>query len=450
MKIVVFDDDPTGSQTVYGCPLLFKWDKEILTKGIKDPSPLLFLLTNTRSLTPENAEERLREVCKNLKEAFKETQLSLDQILFISRGDSTLRGHWVLEPKVINEELGPFDATFHIPAFFEGGRTTVNSIHLLNRIPIHKTIFAEDKIFGFSSSNLASYIEEKSNYKIKAKDIICININQLREASRDKLGMKRFINFLLKLSSNQTVVVDAESSTDLDTLVSAINFLGDSKKFLFRSAASLINSLSKIKSKNNRLKNFSNLRLRDKNGFLKPGIILVGSHVKLADQQLEILLEDASCIGLELPVKKISRLYESSEQAFLIADLEDLWNKKLSAILDKKMTPVLFTSRGEVFFSTINERMRFGIFLAQLMGRLVDRISSRLGYIISKGGITTYFLISEGLRLKSVDLKGQILPGLSVVSTSEKDKEKLPIITFPGNLGDKETMLDLFKIMQSI
>ena len=93
--------------------------------------------------------------------------------------------------------------------------------------------------------------------------------------------------------------------------------------------------------------------------------------------------------------------------------------------------------------------MRFGVFLAQLMGRLVNRISDRLGYIICKGGITTHILISEGLKIKFVKLKGQILPGLSVVCSCDKDKSKLPIITFPGNLGDKGTLLESLKIMES-
>ena len=68
---------------------------------------------------------------------FIENDLALDDTIFISRGDSTLRGHGFLEPEVINEEFGPYDATFHVPAFFEGGRTTVNGFHLLNDLPVH-------------------------------------------------------------------------------------------------------------------------------------------------------------------------------------------------------------------------------------------------------------------------------------------------------------------------
>ena len=44
MKVVVIDDDPTGSQTVHGCPLLLRWDVETLRRALRHPSPLLFLL----------------------------------------------------------------------------------------------------------------------------------------------------------------------------------------------------------------------------------------------------------------------------------------------------------------------------------------------------------------------------------------------------------------------
>ena len=37
-KIIVLDDDPTGSQTVHGCLLLTRWDKETLRESIIDDS----------------------------------------------------------------------------------------------------------------------------------------------------------------------------------------------------------------------------------------------------------------------------------------------------------------------------------------------------------------------------------------------------------------------------
>ena len=55
MKVVVIDDDPTGSQTVHSCPLLLRWDVNILRRGLRHASPLLFLLADTRALMPTDA-----------------------------------------------------------------------------------------------------------------------------------------------------------------------------------------------------------------------------------------------------------------------------------------------------------------------------------------------------------------------------------------------------------
>ena len=153
MKIIIFDDDPTGSQTGYGCPLLLNWDEKNLEKVFKQPSQLIFILANTRSLSSALADKKIREICSSLKRVFIREGYSKDDYFYISRGDSTLRGHGVLEPATLAEELGPFHATFHIPAFFEGGRTTEDGIHYLNGIPVHMTDFGRDKLFGFSTSN---------------------------------------------------------------------------------------------------------------------------------------------------------------------------------------------------------------------------------------------------------------------------------------------------------
>ena len=134
MTIVVIDDDPTGSQTVHSCPLLLRWDVEALRRGLRHPSSLLFVLANTRALPPEAAAERNRAIMAALSKALAAEGIGGDELLMVSRGDSTLRGHGVLEPQVLAQELGrrygPVHATLHVPAFLPGGRTTVQGVHL--------------------------------------------------------------------------------------------------------------------------------------------------------------------------------------------------------------------------------------------------------------------------------------------------------------------------------
>jgi uncharacterized protein YgbK (DUF1537 family) len=69
------------------------------------------------------------------------------------------------------------------------------------------------------------------------------------------------------------------------------------------------------------------------------------------------------------------------------------------------------------------------------MARLAAALAPDLGLIISKGGITTQTLLADGLDQASVELQGQLVPGLSVVMAGD-----LPVITFPGNLGDAGTL----------
>ena len=54
-KIIAIDDDPTGSQTVHCCLLLTRWDPGTLTEALVDPSPLFFVLSNTRGMDAAQA-----------------------------------------------------------------------------------------------------------------------------------------------------------------------------------------------------------------------------------------------------------------------------------------------------------------------------------------------------------------------------------------------------------
>ena len=454
MKVVVIDDDPTGSQTVHSCPLLLRWDVETLRQGLRHPSPLLFLLADTRALTPVAAAERNRSIAAALDQALQQEGLARDQVILVSRGDSTLRGHGVLEPVVLEECFGPFDATFHVPAFLEGGRTTVNGVHLLHGEPVHTSPFAQDRLFGFSSSDLACWLEEKSDGAIAAASVQRISGRDLDAACA--AGLPLLIDRLRCLHGNASVVVDAERQEQLTALAAAVRTLQGEKRFLFRSAASMVKALADPGPPPLDPEGLAALRRQDPGGKPLPGLVMVGSHVPLADAQLQELLADGRCTGLELPVARIARVLEGGTPDLLLADLEREWGEHLQACLARRCTPVLFTSRGELTFgdgaSSQRRRLQFGLELAQLTARLVAALAPQLGYVISKGGITTGTLLAEGLDLEAVQLEGQLLPGLSLVRPLVPGGlpwDGLPIVTFPGNLGDARTLADAWRLMEA-
>ena len=214
-KIIVLDDDPTGSQTVHSCLLLTQWDVPTLKLGLTDTVSIFFILTNTRAMTPTQAAAVTQEVCRNLKIALAE--LNLTDFLVVSRSDSTLRGHYPIETDVIAAQLGGFDAHFLMPAFFEGGRITRDSIHYLIvdgvETPVHKTEFARDSVFAYSHSYLPDYVAEKTHGQIPADRVVQFLLAEVRTGSLDRL---------MQLERNRCCVVDGEQQSDFDRFAADI------------------------------------------------------------------------------------------------------------------------------------------------------------------------------------------------------------------------------------
>ena len=434
-KIVVLDDDPTGSQTVHGCLLVMRWDVETLRMGLRDESPLFFILTNTRSLTPNQAAAVTRDVCVRLREAIAAEEV--EDFIVVSRSDSTLRGHYPIETDVIAEELGPFDAHFLIPAFFEGGRFTRDSIHYLlsngSEVPVHETEFAKDSVFAYSYSYLPAYVEEKTKGRIASEDVERILLEDLRQGVSDRL---------VQLEGNRCVVVDGETQEDLDRFARDISAaVTHGKKFLFRSAASVLTSLAALPLQPVMGEKMSRY-IRDGN----PGVVIVGSHVQRTTQQLERLLEEPEIEGIEVDV---TQLLEDL-QTGLNDRRKELLTATLAAVRRSHSagkTPAVYTSRDELTFEDVQTRLDFGMRVSEFLTDVVRGLPADIGFLISKGGITSNDVLSKGLALRTARLLGQILAGCSVVRTprDHPDVPNLPVVLFPGNVGDRDALAEVYR-----
>jgi uncharacterized protein YgbK (DUF1537 family) len=434
-KILVLDDDPTGSQTVHSCLLLTQWDVDTLRLGLADDSPIMFVLTNTRAVSPDEAAAITREVCHNLKIAIE--QEGIQDFLVVSRSDSTLRGHYPVETDVIAEELGPFDAHFLVPAFFEGGRTTRDSVHYLLvdgvDTPVHETEFARDSVFGYSHSYLPDYVEEKTKGRIPANAVERFLLADIRAGSLDRL---------LKLKDNQCAVVDAERQEDLNRfaqdLLQAAAHREDGtggKRFLFRSAASLLTALAALPPQPIRAEDMANY-VREG----KPGAVVVGSHVKKTTEQLEQLLKEPGTVPVEV---KVTRLFDPEErEAVLDETLQEVYEAHAQG-----KTPVVFTSRQELTFPDTQTRLNFGEAVSGLLMDVVRGLPTDIGFLISKGGITSNDVLSKGLALDAARLLGQVLAGCSVVRTPKEHPRfpLLPVVLFPGNVGDADALAEVYR-----
>ena len=427
-KIIVLDDDPTGSQTVHSCLLLMRWDVDTLRLGLADDSPIFFVLTNTRALTPQKAAAVTQEVIHNLKTALNAEGIT--DFLVVSRSDSTLRGHYPVETDVIAQELGGVDAHFLVPAFFEGGRITRDSVHYLLtdgvETPVHETEFARDSVFGYHHSYLPDYVEEKTEGQIRSTAVERFSLSDIHAGSLERL---------MNLSGNQCAVVDAETQADLDRFATDVLAAARSgKRFLFRSAASLLTSLARLGKQP-----VAPDAMVQYKPTPNPGVVLVGSHVKKTTEQLQLLLEEPQTAPIEV---KVEQLRDEPDRRD--AMLEDLLQQVQQVYPEK--TPVIYTSRKELSFESVQQRLTFGATVSSLLMDVVQGLPPEIGFLISKGGITSNDVLSTGLGLRSARLLGQILPGCSMVRTPAGHAyPHLPVVLFPGNVGDAQGLVTVYR-----
>jgi uncharacterized protein YgbK (DUF1537 family) len=337
-------------------------------------------------------------------------------------------------------------------------------MHLLQGEPVHTTPFARDRLFGYRTSHLPDWVAEKSGGRIPAEAVERLTLAELDRAAaalevgRAAEGFQELCGRLAGFAGNPCVAVDGERPQQLAALGAAVRELtapaaaarwGRPRRFLFQCAASLLNGLVELGEQPLDPAGLAALRRRDGTGSPLPGLVLVGSHVPLADAQLERLLAQPGCAGLELPVARLARVLEGPAPQELLASLEAEWGERLAALLADGRTPVLYTSREELHCRHAAERRRLGLALAALMGRLAARLAPRLGYLISKGGITSHTLLADGLELALVELQGQLAPGLSLVLTpAEAAVPRLPVVTFPGNLGEADSLVAAWRLLE--
>jgi uncharacterized protein YgbK (DUF1537 family) len=430
-KIIVLDDDPTGSQTVHSCLLLMRWDVATLKEALNDSAPLFFVLTNTRGMSAASATNVTREVCRNLKQALAGEDI---HPLFVSRSDSTLRGHYPVETDVMAEELGPFDAHFLVPAFFEGGRITRKSVHYLRsdgkETPVHETEFARDSVFGYRHSYLPDYVEEKTAGRIQAHDVERFLLADLRKGVYQRL---------LTLGANTCVAVDAETQDDLNRFADdLLKAAATGKRFLFRSAASLLTAFAKLPPQP-----VSPAQMAETVRDGKPGAVIVGSHVPKTTRQLQALLKLPGVEPIEVDVQRLPQ-----EHARLLAEVLG----RAEALHVAGRTAVIFTSRNERQFADQLARLNFGEQVSEFLMDVVRGLPKSLGFLVSKGGITSNDVLSFGLLLRTARLLGQILPGVSVVRCPPTHVRfaNMPVVIFPGNVGDDHALAMVLKRLQGV
>ena len=242
-KVVVLDDDPTGTQTVYGVPVLTTWQAEELAREFANDLPCFYVLTNTRAFPAVDAVGINQEIARNLAVAAMRC-VGRHEFVVVSRSDSTLRGHFPVETDALGRALVGGDAktppVLLVPYFEAGGRYTVNDVHYVAEgdklVPAAETPFAKDAAFGYRNSNLRAWVEEKTGGAAKAVEVARISIDDLRRAGPDAVKAK-----LLSLRDGDVCIANAAAPRDLEVLAwAALQAENAGSRLMYRTAASFV------------------------------------------------------------------------------------------------------------------------------------------------------------------------------------------------------------------
>lgn len=435
-KLVVLDDDPTGVQTVHDVSVYTDWEEESIRKGFEEKEAMFFILTNSRSFSVEETTKVHQDIAARVAKVARE--LGQD-FMIISRGDSTLRGHYPLETQLLADGLTKnegvvIDGEIICPFFPEGGRYTMDNIHYVkeqeNLVPAGMTEFAKDKTFGYKFSDLTEYVEEKTEGKYHKEDCITISLDELN--ALDVQGIK---DKLMSAQNMAKIIVNAVSYADLKVFCAALVLaMKAGKHYMARTAAAFTKVMGRISDQP--LLGRAQLEGDTKNG----GIVLIGSHVKKTTDQLNCLKElDGQADFMEFQVNTVF------EENGLEKEVERTVKAAEEKILSGR-TVVIYTSRQLLAPEnmTPEEKLHISVKISNAVTSIIGKLSVKPKFIIAKGGITSSDVGTKALRVKKARVMGQVKKGIPVWMTGEESKfPGMPYIIFPGNVGEVSTLKEI-------
>lgn len=440
-RLLVLDDDPTGSQCVHDVAVAFEEDSLLIQRTLAEPGSACFVLTNTRALDQADAVAKNRRILSGVISRLVETGLIADQagLHLVSRSDSTLRGHVIAEPNALADTLQESgiatDAFLFVPAMIEAGRFTEDDTHfaMVDGAPrkVAETDFAQDATFGYSHSNLAQFLEEVSGGEVTADSVLSISLEDIRTG-----GVAKVTELLRTTSNRQWVIVNATEYSDMEVVADAVTTLeAAGKVFITRCGPSFVRPLMgqsgpKVLTEQDILIDPSRL---------KHGLVVVGSHVGLTTQQLGEVQKRSGLSEHELNVEKL--LDPTSRQTHIEATV----NAIRTAL--EHNNAVVYTSRKLVSTSDPAESLAIARSVSDAVVEVVQKVRTAApAWVVAKGGITSHEVANGGLGIRLAKASGQFFAGqISLFIPEDAPAEVLgaPYVVFPGNVGGKEALADV-------
>lgn len=405
----MLDDDPTGTQLVADVDVVLDWRDGALKE--QEGRPLVHVLTNSRALPPPEAYAVTRDAATT-------AAASLTRPLIALRGDSTLRGHLREEWEAVRDAIYPQSTPplLLVPALPSAGRLTINGTHVLGgeRSPVHSSPYARDAAFGYHSSFLPAWAEERSGGLFAASDAALVSLDELRTGGPDAVLSR--LRQLARAARPAVCVVDAETENDIELSAEALRqSVNEQIEVIPRGSPALSAAFVPAAQRRREITTEPVSKL----------LVVCGSHVPLTTRQLAELVRRHPATLVELEI------------ANLPAD-----DKMISAVatsLRRHGLAVLATTREVDQSLSLTGGTRIAAKLAEIAGR----VALGADMIVAKGGITSALVARDGLGARIARVEGSLAPGVALwcLDTGER------LVVFPGNIGEDATLANLVDIL---
>jgi uncharacterized protein YgbK (DUF1537 family) len=433
--VFVVDDDPTGVQSLSNAEILTAWEPDLLEQVWESQRGLLYILANTRALPEAQAVAVCREIVQRVRTLADQHRIALCPI---SRSDSTLRGHYPAELRPFEELFSQLpDGQILAPAYPEAGRIVLGARHFVfdhareRFVPVTETDFSRDPTFGFKSADLPRWVEEKSHGSIAASDVVTISLGEIRNG-----GVAGIADRLHTVANNAPVVADAIDYSDLLILAAGARMAErKGKRFVYRTAAPFVRAMLGLRPDD---KDDSGARIRN----LGPGLVLVGSYVKLTTAQLRLAQALPGVESIELSVKELLEP-ETAQRA--VASI----CTRIDSELRREKTALVFTSRELLSQTDTLKHLQIGERISSALVSIPGKLEHLPRWILAKGGITSHEVLTTGLGAKRARVVGHPATGVSLLELGTDSRAPGHYyVVFPGNVGGPSTLAEVIEGLQ--
>lgn len=435
--LVVIDDDPTGTQSIASLPILTSWSEDDFAWALSQDVPAVYVMANSRSLDPSEAERVNDEITAA---ALAAARACGTKVTFVSRSDSTLRGHYPLEPEVIARHVDEVDGVLIVPAFPDAGRITVNSVHYAGGkgefVPAGETEFARDATFGYRSSDLAEWVEEKTGGKVAAGEVCRVTLGELRT------DLGAVTQKLTEARDAQPIVCDAVTENDLRRLALAVIAAEKAgKAFIYRTGPTFVRA--RIGQEPPAVVTTDQIDRERADQATKGGLVVVGSHVSVTTAQLNHLIDRRSPRQLTIDVATV--VGEGRE-----THIDEIVSEACRLLHED--TVVISTSRELVKGSSPEESLaiarQVSSAVVEVVATIIEKTTPR--FVLAKGGITSSDVAVKALAMKRAWVTGPMLPGIiSMWAAADGPAHGIPYVVFPGNVGDETGLAAVVEKLES-